>query len=241
MLVLVRQKHTQFPGPGRRDTNVVGSRMWPTYAFRSLSLLSAVGTVCVALGALVQINPVWLWGPFDPSGVTSPAQPDWYVGWMEGALRLFPPWDTTLFGYLVPAMFWPSVVLPGVTFAVLYAWPWLERWRTGDRVEHHVLQRPREAPARIALGVWALFFYGLLLVAGSDDIIARELHASILVVVWVLRVVVVVVPLVAAGVAYWLASSLRRSSSPTFVDMPASDLRRAAAGAARPEPAEEAS
>jgi ubiquinol-cytochrome c reductase cytochrome b subunit len=225
MLVLVRQKHTHFPGPGRRDTNVVGSRMWPSYAFRSLSLLSAVGAVCVGLGGLVQINPVWLWGPFDPSGVTSPAQPDWFVGWIEGALRLFPPWVIHVFGYLVPAMFWPSVVLPGITFLVLYTWPWIERRRTGDRLEHHVLQRPREVPARVALGIWALFFYGLLLVAGADDIVARELHAPILTVVWTLRVVVVVVPLVAAAVAFWLTSSLRRSGSASFVDMPGSDLR----------------
>ncbi len=226
MAILVRQKHTQFPGRGRRDTNVVGSRMWPTYAFRSLALLLAVAGACALLGGLVQINPVWVWGPFDPAGVTAPAQPDWYIGWLEGALRLFPPWDAYVLGHLLPAVFWPAVVFPGLTFLTVYAWPWIERARTGDRAEHHVLQRPREVPGRVAVGVGALTLFALLLVAGGNDIWARELKIPMLTVIWVMRVVVLVGPVVAAGVAYWLAASLRRSDAESFSQLPASELRR---------------
>jgi ubiquinol-cytochrome c reductase cytochrome b subunit len=212
MIVLIRQKHTHFSGPGRRDTTVVGSRLWPTYALRSLSLFAAVAAVSFALGGLVQINPVWLWGPFEPGSVTSPAQPDWYVGWVDGALRLFPPWEFRVFGYLVPSVLWPAVVMPMLTFGVIYAWPWVERRLTGDRAEHHVLERPRQRPWRVALGAWALAFYALLLGSGATDLVARELRVPVLTVLWVARAATVVVPFIVAAVAYLVAVRLLRHS-----------------------------
>ena len=93
--MLWRQKHTQFPGKGRTDTTVVGSRLWPVYTAKSLGLFAIVGGVLAALGAWVQINPVWLYGPYEPASVTTYAQPDFTLGWIEGAMRLFPGWDIT--------------------------------------------------------------------------------------------------------------------------------------------------
>ena len=98
LAILVRQKHTQFTGPGRREDNVVGERMWPTYAVKALALLFITTALLAALGGLAQINPVWLYGPFDPSEVSSYSQPDWYMGWLEGALRLMPPWEIRALG-----------------------------------------------------------------------------------------------------------------------------------------------
>src|SRR5205085_4364041 len=92
LAILWRQKHTQFPGPGRTEDNIEGSRLWPTYAARSIGLFAGVFAVVAALGGLAQINPIWLYGPFEPSAVTTASQPDWYMGWVEGALRLFPAW-----------------------------------------------------------------------------------------------------------------------------------------------------
>ena len=103
------QKHTQFSGPGFTERNVVGSRLWPTYAVKSVGLFFVVIAVLTGLGGLVQVNPVWLYGPFEPSQVTSPAQPDWYVGWLEGALRLFPPWEIRAFGFEIPEPFFPAL------------------------------------------------------------------------------------------------------------------------------------
>ena len=107
-----RQKHTQFAGRLQREDNVVGSRLWPTYAARSMALLFGMVAVIAALGGLIQINPMWQWGPFEPYAVTTGAQPDWYVGWLEGALRLFPPWEFTVFGHTIPAVFFLASSCP---------------------------------------------------------------------------------------------------------------------------------
>ncbi|MGW0435631.1 cytochrome bc1 complex cytochrome b subunit [Micromonospora sp. NPDC003197] len=212
LAILVRQKHSQFAGTGRTEHNVVGSRFWPSYTLRTLALLAWVLAVLFALGGLVQINPVWIYGPFDPAQATAPAQPDWYVAWGDGALRLFPPVEFRIAGYLVPAPFLPGVVLGGLTFAGLYAWPFLERWRGRDHAVHQLLDRPRDHPVRLAVGVAVLVFYALLVFAAADDIAARLLGVPLLDVVSVLRILVLVAPPVAGVSAYLAASALRRAA-----------------------------
>jgi ubiquinol-cytochrome c reductase cytochrome b subunit len=202
MAILWHQKHTQLPGPGRREDNIVGSQLWPRYALRSAGLLAAVAAVIAALGGLVQINPIWLYGPFKAPAVTTAAQPDWYVGWLEGALRLFPPWRIHVFGHTVSELFWPGVVLPGLTFVLLYAWPFLEARVTHDHAAHHLLDRPRDRPVRTALGVATLSFYVVLLAAGAQDLGAQHMRVPITTLTLALRISLVVVPIF-AGVATW--------------------------------------
>jgi quinol---cytochrome-c reductase cytochrome b subunit len=226
MLILVRQRHSDFPGPGRREHTVVGSRFWPSYTMRTLALFAAVLAASFALGGLFQINPVWIYGPFDPARATIPAQPDWYVAWEEGALRLFPAADFRIFGYLVPSPFIPGVVLGAFTFLALYAWPFLEAWRTGEHGPHQLLDRPRDHPARLGIGVAALVFYSLLVVAAGDDVIAHRFHLPVNGLVWTFRILVLVLPLVAGLLAYFLARALRTSSAPGFLELTRSDLRR---------------
>lgn len=220
LAILWHQKHTQFPGPGRTDTNVVGSKLFPTYAAKSLGLFFAVAAVLGLMGGLVQINPVWLYGPFRPEAVSSPAQPDWYLGWLEGALRLFPNWEIRAFGRSIPNPFFPAIVLPGFTFGMLYAWPFLERRFTGDRLEHHLLDRPREHPVRTAVGATAFAFYSLLLVAGSNDIVAKIFRVSVSGVTWVLRILVVVVPGVVGATFYVWLRALRRAGADSVLHVP---------------------
>ena len=153
LAVLWRQKHTQFRGRGRTERNVVGSRLWPTYAVKSVGLLALVAGVVALLGGLVQINPIWLYGPFSAPAVTTAAQPDWFLGWVEGALRLMPPALVHLGPYSISEIFWPAVLLPTLTFAALYAWPFLEARVTHDHDEHHLLDRPSDRPVRTAIGV----------------------------------------------------------------------------------------
>src|SRR5262245_9968358 len=152
LALVVRHKHTHFPGPGRREDNVVGQRFWPTYTAKAGGLFFLVAATLAALGGLVQINAIWVMGPYRPADVSSASQPDWYMGWADGGLRLMPPWEIRAFGYQVPNPFFPGVLLPTVVFTILYFWPFVESRRTGDHVEHHVLDRPRDRPVRTGIG-----------------------------------------------------------------------------------------
>jgi ubiquinol-cytochrome c reductase cytochrome b subunit len=204
-----RQKHTQFPGPLASERSVVGSRLWPSYTARSTSLMLGIVAVLAALGGLAQINPIWLWGPYEPFAVTTGAQPDWYVGWLEGSLRLFPAWEITLFDHTVPALFFSGALLPAVTFGALYAYPFVERRLTGDTAEHEVLERPRDRPLRVGFGAAVLTFYVVLLVAGGQDVFAAWLGITIRHVVIGLRVALLVLPVAVGAVAWKWATDLR--------------------------------
>jgi ubiquinol-cytochrome c reductase cytochrome b subunit len=200
--ILWRQKHTQFRGRGRHERNVVGSRLWPTYAVKSVGLFALIAGVLSLLGGLAQINPIWLYGPFRPSAVSTAAQPDWYVGWIEGALRLMPPALVHIGPYSISEVFWPAILLPGLTFLMLYAWPFVEARVTRDYAEHHLLDRPSEHPVRTALGVAVLTFYIVLLFAGGQDIWADLLHLSLDTVIWTFRTMVIVLPIL-TGLFTW--------------------------------------
>jgi ubiquinol-cytochrome c reductase cytochrome b subunit len=208
LAIVWRQKHTQFPGWGRTETNVVGERLWPTYAARSVGLAMFVIGVIAALGGLVQVNPVWLYGPYEPSAVTTAAQPDWYLGWTEGALRLMPSIHLRVLGYRVPELLFPCVLLPAITFALLYGWPFLEAKVTRDRAEHHLLDRPRDRPLRTALGIATLTFYLVLFGAGAQDIWAQHLGVEVTTVRDVFRVLLFVVPPAAALFTWKLCHDL---------------------------------
>ncbi len=199
------QRHTQFPGRGRSNRNVVGEALWPAYAAKSAGLFALIVAVLTLLGGLVQINPIWLYGPYDPAAVTTAAQPDWYMGWVEGAMRLAGPWAFDLGPYTVSELVVPAMLLPAVTFGLLYAWPFIERRATGDREAHQLLDRPSEHPVRTAIGVGVLMFYIVLFFAGSQDIIASKLDVPIANVLWTLRVLVFVLPAVSAAIAYRLS------------------------------------
>jgi ubiquinol-cytochrome c reductase cytochrome b subunit len=203
-LVLIwRQKHTQFPSRGASERTVVGSPLYPTYMVKSLSLFFGLFAVIALLGGVAQINPVWLWGPYEPSAVTTAAQPDWYVGWLEGALRLFPPWEVRAGGFMVANPFFPAVLMPALFFLVLYAYPALERRFSGDRDDHELLDAPRFHPVRTGLGVAALTYFVVLLVAGSQDVLAQHMHISVQRMVLGLRIAVLALPIL-TGLTAWL-------------------------------------
>ena len=220
------QKHTQFPEPGHTEANVVGSRLWPTYALKSVGLFFLVAAVLTGLGGLVQINPVWLYGPFDPSQVTSPAQPDWYLGWLEGALRLFPNWEIRAFGFEIPEPFFPAVLVPGITFAVLYVWPFLERRITRDQAEHNLLDRPRDRPVRTAFGAGTLTFYATLFAAASNDLVAHWFELDIATVTWFFRVLVLVLPPIVALLTFLVCRALRDGGDVRLTHLPLSSVWR---------------
>jgi ubiquinol-cytochrome c reductase cytochrome b subunit len=224
------QKHTQFRGPGRTEDNVVGSPLWPRYTLKGAGLAFVVFGVLAAMGGLLQINPVWLYGPFDPSVVSSPAQPDWYLGWLEGALRLFPAWDLEVFGRQIPEVFWPGVVLPSLFFGLMILWPWIERRITGDREAHHLLDRPREAPVRAGVGAGVLTFAVFLTLAGSNDVLGPFLGIPAEDVTVALRVLVLALPPVVGYLTYRFCRSLGERDDHPIREPRRVHLRRTAGG-----------
>ena len=197
LAVIMRQKHSQFRGTGRTARNVVGAPLWPAYALRSLGLLFAVAAVLTLLGGLVQINPVWQWGHYQPWLGTNGAQPDWYLGWLIGALRLMPPIELHAFGKTwVPNPFFGGVLFPTVVFTVLYMWPWLERRVTGDRLRHDLLDRPRDRPSRTAFGAAFFTWVATIFVAGAADRILVRVGIPYEGQVWFFRTGAVLFPII---------------------------------------------
>ena len=195
LIMVFTQKHTQFPGPGRTNDNVVGYPLMPVYMAKAGGFFFIVFGIIALIGGLVSINPVWIFGPYTPDQVSAGSQPDWYIGWLEGALRVMPNWESHIAGFTLSwNVLIPSVVIPGIIFTVLGAYPFIEAWVTGDKREHHLLDRPRNAPTRTGFGVMALTFYLLLFVGGGNDIIATAFNLSINEITWFIRIGLFVIP-----------------------------------------------
>jgi ubiquinol-cytochrome c reductase cytochrome b subunit len=195
--LIVARHHTQFRRGPDGDRVAVGLPTFPGYAPRTIGLGFSVAAVIFLLGGLVQINPVWLWGPFDLANATNGAQPDWYLGWLIGGLRLVPGFDLVIDGYtLVPNPFWGGVAFPLVVFAILFAWPTLERRLTGDDRVHNALDRPRDAPWRTATGAALLSWVAIVFVFGASDRVYYLFGIPYSDEVWAVRVLVWIVPVV---------------------------------------------
>jgi ubiquinol-cytochrome c reductase cytochrome b subunit len=232
LAMIMRQHHTQFPGKGRRERNVVGTPMWPGYALRSIGLLFGVAAVLFLAGGLIQINPIWQWGPYHPYLSENGAQPDWYIGWLIGALRLMPNWEgPTIAGHtLFPNPFWGGAAFPLVVFAVMYAWPAIERRVTGDHRRHDLLDRPRDRPVRTAIGAAFLSWVVIVFAVGSTDRIFYRLHISYEQQIHFWRVGIWVLPAIVFFATRQVCRSLRRSGTHPLRDWEGELVARRADG-----------
>lgn len=211
MLLLVYHKHTQWPGPGRTNNNVVGYPMLPVYAAKAGGFFFVVFGFLTLMAATFQINGVWVYGPYNPAEVTAGSQPDWYMGWIEGAVRVMPAWEWTFFNRTWSmGIFVAGAVLLGSLYIILALWPFVERWITGDNREHHLLERPRDNPTRTALGVAGMTFYGLMWIAGGNDIIAIRFGLSLNAISWFVRIGAFVGPVLAFIITKRICISLQR-------------------------------
>jgi ubiquinol-cytochrome c reductase cytochrome b subunit len=180
LMLVVIQKHTQFPGAGRTNENVVGFPLMPVYMAKAGGFFFVVFGICALLGAIAQINPIWLYGPYYPDQISAGSQPDWYIGFLEGSLRAMPNWETNIWGHTISwNILFPGLILPGLMMGSMALYPFIEAWATGDKREHHLLDRPRDAPVRTGLGVMSLVFYCLLWMNGGNDLIAYAFHVEI--------------------------------------------------------------
>ena len=204
------QKHTQFPGPGRTETNVVGVRVMPVFAVKSGAFFAVTVGILGLMGGLLQINPIWVLGPYKPSQISAGSQPDFYMMWTDGLIRLWPAWEFYPFGHTIPQGVWVAVGM-GLIFTLLIAYPFLEKKFAKDDAHHNLLQRPRDAPTRTAIGAAAIAFYILLTFACMNDIIALKFHVSLNATTWIGRIGMVVLPAIVYFIAYRMAVGLQRS------------------------------
>jgi quinol---cytochrome-c reductase cytochrome b subunit len=213
-LALVAMKHhTQFKeGPRQTERKLVGVPAFPGQAPRSLGLFFLTAGVLFLLGGLVQINPIWLWGPYHTYISTNGAQPDWYLGWLIGALRLVPGFDVTIGSYtLVPNPFWGGALFPLVVFGFLFLWPTIERrFITHDYGYHNLADRPRDAPARTGIGIGVFTWVAMVFVAGGIDRVTVLFNLSYTAAIWVFRVAIWIVPVVVGFVAYRVCVELQQ-------------------------------
>ena len=212
MMLLVYQKHTQWPGPGRTEENVVGYPMMPIYAAKAGGFFFIVFGITALMGAVLSINPLWKYGPYNPAEVTAGSQPDWYMGVAEGLMRIFPGWETEIFGVTISwSVLLPGQVFPMLMFGGILAYPFIEAWITGDKREHHILERPRNAPNRTAFLVAMMTLYGLLWAGGGNDVLAVTFNTDLNAITYFLRVAVFVLPPFAFWVTRRWCISLQRA------------------------------
>lgn len=224
------QTHTQQRGKGRTEDTVHGTPVWPKFAMKSIGLMFVVWGMIVGLGGLAQINPVWLWGQYVPYSGPSPAQPDYYAGWLEGLLRLWPNWEFSIFGHTIGELFLPAVVVPGIIFTTIALWPWLEAWVSGDHDKHNFSQRPREAPVRTAIGAAGLAFMTVLMLAGSNDVLAKFLGVEVDTLNTVLKYAIFLVPPAAGLATLRICRDLQRRDPHPIEDHERMTVQRNTAG-----------
>jgi ubiquinol-cytochrome c reductase cytochrome b subunit len=209
LFLLFHHKHTQMPGKGHTDRNVVGQPMYPYFMVKTGAFFLFIFGALALLATFAQINPIWLYGPYNPAQISAGSQPDFYMGMLEGALRMMPNWawnfGSPSGGYTISwNVFFPALVPIGLIFTGAALWPFIERWATGDRLEHHVNDRPRNAATRTAIGMAAVTFWGILWLEGANDVVARWLNISLYLTTEIARYAIFIGPIV----AYWVTKRI---------------------------------
>jgi ubiquinol-cytochrome c reductase cytochrome b subunit len=204
-------KPPQFAGPGRTEDNIVGMPMWPNAAARAGGLLSVVIGIIFLAAATVTISPVWLNGPASPGDASAGSQPDWYTGFLDGALRLVPPgWELEWLGHTWTLAVLVPLAAIGVFFAIVMLYPYLEGWVAGDRREHHILDRPRNAATRTGIGVAGIIFYGVLWGAASADVVSTHFQLSVEGVITTLQITLFAGPVIGFNIARRVCIALQK-------------------------------
>jgi ubiquinol-cytochrome c reductase cytochrome b subunit len=211
MVLLVINKHTQFAGPGRTEQNVVGVPIMPVFAAKAGGFFFIVFGVLVLISSFFTINPIWNYGPYDPSPVSAGTQPDWYIGFADGILRLIPPgWEFVLFGYTFSLNILVPMGVLGLFIVLVMVYPFIEAWITGDQREHHIADRPRNAPMRTAIGAAGVTFYCVLFAAASSDLMATHFRLAVEDVTHALQTLTILGPILAFIVTKRICLNLQK-------------------------------
>ena len=196
LALIVRQRHTQFPARGVDGHRfVLGKPLWPAQFAESTVLVLWIGGLLALAAVVIPWSDIAFQGPYVPGEVGNNAQPDWFMFWLDGMLRVFPALEIGFPGFTLNGVFVAGVVLPGVVFGVLFAYPFVERKVYGLEGQWHVLQNPLDIPLRA--GVVLALFSGVLILsaAATSDQLSRLSGVSIETILWIFRFMVVLVPL----------------------------------------------
>src|SRR6516225_1890104 len=214
IFIMFWQKHTQMPGKGITERNVVGQTSYPYFVAKTSAWFVFIFGALALLAAFAEINPIWLYGPYSPIAISSASQPDFYMGILEGSLRVMPAWEINFLGHtlslsvLIPFALPLTIILGGAAL-----WPWFEQWATGDKSYHHVNDRPRNAPVRTAVGMAAITFYGVLWAECANDVIADKLQVPLYTITWIARVMVFVGPALGYYITKRICLGLQRKDA----------------------------
>jgi ubiquinol-cytochrome c reductase cytochrome b subunit len=211
LFIMFHQKHTQMPGKGRTNENVVGAPMFPYFMAKTGAFFFFTFAVVALASTFAQINPIWLYGPYNPLAISAGSQPDFYMGFLEGSLRIMPAWQWVVFNHTFAFnVFIPALVPLGLVMTAAALWPFLEQWITGDKLEHHINDRPRNAPTRTALGIAMISFYGVLWLEGSNDVLADHFDVPLYTITQIAQVAIFVVPILAYIITKRVCLGLQR-------------------------------
>ncbi|QGK69414.1 cytochrome b [Allosaccharopolyspora coralli] len=205
------QKHTQFPGVRRKEDNVVGIRIMPTFALKGGAFFALVTGALSIMSGVFQINGIWHLGPYNASQVSAASQPDWYLAWADGILRIWPAWELYLGPYTVPPVFFAGAIGMGVLFTLLISYPFIEQKLNGDTAHHNLLQRPRDVPVRTSIGAMVIAFFSVLMISGVNDVVAFQLNISLNAMTWGGRIGILLLPPLAYWVTYRICLGLQRA------------------------------
>jgi len=211
LFVMVHQKHTQMPGLGRTEKNVNGQPFFPYFMAKGGAWFFFIFGALVLMATFAEINPIWLYGPYSPVAISSASQPDFYMGLLEGSLRIMPAWEINFLGHTLSLSVLIPFALPlGIVLGGAALWPFFEQWATGDKSWHNINDRPRNAPVRTAVGMAAITFYGVLWAEGANDVIADKLQIPLYTITWIARVLIFAGPVLAYVITKRICLGLQR-------------------------------
>jgi ubiquinol-cytochrome c reductase cytochrome b subunit len=218
LFIMVHQKHTQMPAKGNTEKNVTGQPFYPYFLAKGGAWFFFIFAALALLATFAQINPIWLYGPYSPVQISSASQPDFYMGILEGALRMMPAWEINFLGHtlslgvLIPFAVPLTLILGGAAF-----WPFFEQWATGDKSWHNINDRPRNAPVRTGIGMATVVFYGILWAEGANDVLSDFLQVPLYTITWISRVLIFVGPVLAFVITRRICLGLQRKDKETLL------------------------
>jgi ubiquinol-cytochrome c reductase cytochrome b subunit len=214
LFIMFHQKHTQMPSNINTERNVTGQPFFPYFLLKGQAWFFFIFGTLALLSAFAQINPIWLYGPYTPLAISSASQPDFYMGLLEGSLRMMPAWEINFLGHTLSlSVLIPGLLILGAFFTFAALWPFFEQWATGDKSFHHINDRPRNAPVRTAVGVAVVCGYGIFWAEGANDVLADQFQVPLYTITWIARVAIFVIPIGAYFVTKRICLGLQRKDA----------------------------